>query len=204
MIVALKLEKSLMTVDEFYDFVNRPENQARSFELVRGEVIEVSRPTRVHGRICINVGFKLELYARKRRKGYVVCNDSGVILERNPDTVRGPDVAYYEDVQQFEDLPEKWGDVAPRLAVEVLSPNDTARLINDKIFDYLANGVEVVWVIDSESKRVSVYSKSEGVKSLAEKDMLTGGEVLPGFRCKVADFFALPAGTKKAKRKRPS
>ena len=100
MIVALKTEKSLMTVDEFYDFVNRPENEARSFELVRGEVIEVSRPTRPHCRVCANVTFKLELYARKKRKGYVVCNDTGVVLDQNPDTVRGPDVAYFEDADR--------------------------------------------------------------------------------------------------------
>src|SRR5690242_528255 len=93
MIVEFKAPLSLMTADEFYDFVERPENRARSFELVRGEVIEVSRPTRIHGRVCINTGFELEKYARKRKKGYVVSNDSGVILENDPDTVRCPDVA---------------------------------------------------------------------------------------------------------------
>jgi Uma2 family endonuclease len=202
MIALLKSEKSLMTVDEFYEFVNRPENQARSFELVRGEVIEVSRPTRPHGRICVNVGYKLEQYARKTRKGNVVCNDTGVVLEQDPGTVRGPDIAYFDDVQHFEDLPKKWGDSVPRLIVEVLSPNDTARYIIDKIADYFRAGVEVVWVIDPDSKRVNVYSKSAGVKTLTEKDPLTGGDVLPGFRCKVADFFVLPAGAKKPKRKR--
>jgi Uma2 family endonuclease len=134
-----------------------------------------------------------------------VCNDSGVILEYDPDTVRGPDVAWYEDVLSFEDLPKKWGDIPPRVAVEVLSPNDTASYITDKINDYLENGVELVWVIDPESRTVTIYSKT-GVKKLTEKDTLTGGDVLPGFRCKVADLFVLPetskAPMKKAKRKR--
>jgi len=76
----------------------------------------------------------------KKKKGYVVCNDSGVVLE--PDTVRGPDVAYYEDAKQFDDLPEKWGDTTPRLAVEVLSPNDLADYILRKIDDFLRSGVE--------------------------------------------------------------
>lgn len=201
MVVFLKTEKPLMTVDEFFDFVHRPENQARSFELVRGEVIEMSRPGRPHCRICMNVGFKLEIFARKKKKGYVVCNDTGVVLEREPDTVRGPDIAYFEDVDRWEDLPEKWGDTVPRLIVEVLSPNDTAQYIIDKIKDYLNNGVEVVWVIDPDARTVAVYSKT-GVYSLGERDTITGNHVLPGFRCKVADFFVLPGAAKKPKRKR--
>jgi Uma2 family endonuclease len=188
-----------MTADEFYDFVLRPENRNRSFELVRGEVIEVSRPTRIHGFVCANTTTKLNLYSHKRKKGYVVCNDSGVQLEHDPDTVRGPDVAWYEDVIYFEDLPKKWGDIPPRVAAEVLSPNDTARYINDKVTDYLENGVEVVWVIDPESKTVVIYSKT-GVTRLTEKQTLTGGDVLPGFRCKVADLFVMPEGAKPAKK----
>jgi len=191
MIVSLRTETELMTVDEFYDFVNRPENRARIFELVRGEVIELSRPTRIHGRVCINTGFALETFARKKKKGYVVSNDSGVILENEAGTVRGPDIAYYEDVDQFEDLPQKWGDIPPRLAVEVLSPNDGASYLTQKIQDYLDNGVEVVWVIDPDTKTVGVYSKA-GVQFLSEKQTLTGGYILPGFRVKVSELFKLP------------
>jgi Uma2 family endonuclease len=153
----------------------------------------------------MNTGFKLEVFARKRKKGYVVCNDCGVILEHDPDTVRGPDVAWYEDVLAFDDLPTKWGNIPPRVAVEVLSPNDSARYITEKVTDYLENGVEVVWVVDPETKTVTIYSKT-GVKKLTEKNTLTGGDVLPGFRCKVADLFVLPeaaeAPAKKGKRKR--
>jgi Uma2 family endonuclease len=204
MIVALKSEKSLMTVDEFYDFVNRPENQARFFELVRGEVIEVSRPRRIHCIVCGNVARILGNYTFRKKKGYIATNDTGVVLDRDPDTVRGPDVAYFDDAETWDELPEKWGDTVPRLIVDVLSPSDTAKFIHDKINDYFRNGVEVIWLIDSDSKRVNIYSKTEGVKSVTEKDTLTGGDVLPGFRCKVADFFALPAGAKKPKRKKPS
>jgi Uma2 family endonuclease len=193
-----------MTADEFFDFVHRPENQNRVLELVRGEVIELSQPTRVHGRICINVAYPLERYARKIKKGYVTCNDSGVVLKR--DTVRGADVAYYDDVQSFEELPEKWGDTVPKLAVEVISPNDRADYINCKITDYLKSGVDLVWVVDPEARTVTIYSRHEGPVQLTEKDTITGGDVLPGFRCKVAEFFVMPEETKatpkKPKRKR--
>jgi Uma2 family endonuclease len=128
-----------------------------------------------------------------------------VILVHDPDTVRGPVVAYYEDVSHIEDLPEKWGDVPPRLAVEVLSPNDTARYITEKISDYLDNGVELVWVVEPETKTVTIYSKN-GVKGLSDRDTITGGDVLPGFRCKIAEFFVLPEAKRngKGRRKRSS
>ena len=74
--------------------------------------------------------------------------------------MRGPDVAWYDDVADFEDLPKCWGDTVPRLAVEELSPNDTARYITEKVSDYLENGVELVWVIDPESKSIVIYSKT--------------------------------------------
>jgi Uma2 family endonuclease len=130
----------------------------------------------------------------------VVCNDTGVILEQNPDTVRGPDVAWYDDVMSFEDLPKKWGDLPPRVAVEVLSPNDTARYIMEKINDYLDNGVELVWVIDPESRTVTIYSKS-GIKKLTEKDTLTGDDVMPSVKCKVASLFVMPEAPKTPARK---
>jgi Uma2 family endonuclease len=88
-----------MTAEEFLEWTQRPENENRWFELVRGEVIELPVPAKIHGRVCINVGFILETYVRQRGFGYITGNDSGVILERDPDTVRGPDVALYEDAR---------------------------------------------------------------------------------------------------------
>ena len=75
MIALLKSEKLLMTVDEFYEFVNRRENQARSFELVRGEVIEVSRPTRPHSIVCGNAARILGNFTFRKKKGYIAAND---------------------------------------------------------------------------------------------------------------------------------
>src|SRR4051812_16925676 len=112
----------LMTVDEFWDFVHRPENRDRHFELVRGEVVEMSLPGKLHGFVCANVAFLLMLFARERKKDYVCSNDTGLIVERDPDTVRGPDVMFFEDATKAEDIGRKWGEAPPRLSVEVLSP----------------------------------------------------------------------------------
>ena len=192
MSIAIAAPPKLMTAEEFFEFVHRPENESRWLELVRGEVIELSRPTIPHGVVCGNAGFLLLSFARARRKGFVAVNDTGVILERDPDTVRGPDVAYFEGIKSFAELPRKWAEFPPRLAVEVLSPNDRADQVNRKILDYLRNGVEMVWLIDPEAHTVTVYTARNGPRSFSEGEELTGEDVLPGFRCKVADFFFVP------------
>ena len=184
--------KKLMTAEEFYEWVHQPEQDDKWFELVRGEPILLSSPMKPHGVVCIRVGMKLMAYADQRGFGYVTCNDSGVILERDPDTVRGPDVALYEDANTFAELHPKYGEAPPRVAVEVLSPNDRANKVLRKINDYLRCGVELVWVIDPEIRTVTVHRPGKAQVELDESQELTGEEILPDFRCRIADFFALP------------
>src|SRR5207248_1351272 len=138
----------LMTAEEFCDWVHRPENSDKWFELERGKVIELPPPIKRHGVLCANVARVLGNYAFQVGKGYVTSNDSGVILERDPDTVRGPDIALYEGARSFDELPPKYAEIPPRVAVEVLSPGDRADQITHKITDYLRNGVGLVWLID--------------------------------------------------------
>jgi Uma2 family endonuclease len=182
----------LMTAEEFCQWVQRPENANRWFELVRGEVIELPAPTKPHGVVSCNVGYVLTVYVRRRGYGYVASNDSGVILARGPDTVRGQDVALYEDAGAFAELHPKYGEVAPRLAVEVLSPNDRANRVLGKVTEYLTSGVGLVWVIDPEDLTVAVYRADKGPYILRADQELTGEDVLPDFRCPVSEFFFVP------------
>jgi Uma2 family endonuclease len=186
-----------MTAEEFYDWVHRPENADRSFELVRGEVIELPSPAKRHGVLSANISRILGNFAFQQGKGYVATNDSGVILGRDPDTVRGPDVAYYEDAGCFEELHPKYGEVPPRLAVEVLSPSDKYVKVLSKVMDYLRGGVDLVWVVDPETRSVMVHRNEKNPSELKGDAELTGDEVLPGFRCRVADFFFMPGDTPK-------
>ncbi len=184
--------KKLMTADEFWEFVQRPENQDRSFELIRGEVVEVSRPRRPHGIIVVRLGSLLDRYAESVGHGYVV-TESGLVLHEDPDTVVGPDVAYYDDANTFDDLHPKWGDVPPILAVEVRSPNDRPNAMIARMTDYLAGGVKVTWLIDSDDRTVSVFRPNQTPVVLRDEQELTGGDDLPGLAIKVADIFKLPA-----------
>jgi Uma2 family endonuclease len=181
-----------MTAEEFAEWVARPENDNRWFELVRGEVIELPPPMKIHGVVCINVGLLLALFTRQRGFGYVTGNDSGVILEHDPDTVRGPDVALYEDARSFEELHPKYGEVPPRLAVEVMSPNDRVGRVMDKVTDYLRNGVPLVWLIDPDSRNVTVFRLHRAPEVFAADQELLAEDVLPGFCCRVSDFFFVP------------
>ncbi len=193
-----------MTAEEFCDWVHRPENGDRWFELIQGEIIELPPPQKPHGVICMNLGYYLSAYVRQRRRGYITCNDSGVILERDPDTVRGPDVALYEDASTFAELHPKYGEVPPRVAVEVLSPSDRASRVIHKINDYLHNGVELVWVIDPETRQITAYRPDRAPVVHKEGEELTAPDVLPGFRCSISEIFWLPGDQPAAESQPPS
>jgi Uma2 family endonuclease len=180
-----------MTADEFFDWVHRPENRDRHFELERGEVIEMSRPGERHGFVCLNVGGILRNYTFQRRQGYACSNDTGLILERDPDTVRGPDVVLYSQVRRYDDLKVRYSNEPPTLAVEVLSPNDRWGSVTRRLIGFLQRGVALVWLVDPEGRTVTVYRNGQLPQVLEGDDELVCEDVLPGFRCRVADFFDL-------------
>jgi Uma2 family endonuclease len=128
-------------------------------------------------------------YVQERDLGTTYTNDTGFIVRHDPDTVRGPDVAFVTKKRiPPEGEPDEYWDIAPDLVVEVPSDNDTRKEIREKVTDYLNAGVRLVWVVDPQKRTVEVHS-ARSQRVLKDKDVLTGGNVLPGFRCKVADIF---------------
>jgi Uma2 family endonuclease len=190
--VATPPRTHLMTADEFTEWCNRPENTDRHFELVRGEVVEMPSPKKIHGVVTSNVGYFLGHYIRQQRKGYITTNDAGTLLERDPDTIRGPDVAYFTDANAFRELHPAYGEVPPVLAVEVLSPDDRVNKVLRKVDDYLGNGVRVVWLVDPEEQSVRVFRPGQPAHTLTAEHEIDGGEDLPAFRCAIREFFVLP------------
>src|SRR5262249_37355535 len=144
------VQTKLLTAEEFYEWANRPEHRGRVFELERGRIVEMSRPGKLHGLICANVTGILRNYVIQRKKGYVCSNDTGVIVERDPDTVRGPDVMFFDDAETVEQVEEKYGDKPPLLAVEVLSPNDTHGKVVRRVEEQFRFGTRLVWVLDPD------------------------------------------------------
>jgi Uma2 family endonuclease len=181
----------LMTAEEFYDFVHRPENRDRHFELEEGEVVEVSRPGERHGVVCSNGNAILWMYTRQRKKGYVCANDTGLVLEREPDTVRGPDIALYLESRKLKDLEIKWPKRLPKLIVEVLSPNDRQGPMQKRINKFLEKGVAMAWLVDPEAETLTIFLPNRQPIVLEGDEEISGLKALPDFCCKVSDFFAM-------------
>ena len=183
---------SLMTADEFYEFVHQPENRNRLFELDRGKAVEMSRPGIRHGVVCANVVFLLGALTRQRGRGIVISNDAGLIVERDPDTVFGPDIFLYDAIIRYEDLPIRWEDRPPTLVVEVLSPNDRTSKFSRRVGRFLAMGVPLVWVLDPEDSTLTVHQAHRPLVVLDAADEVSGLEFVPDLNMKVSDFFATP------------
>lgn len=161
-------------------------------ELVRGEIVRMPPPRPRHGEVCFRVAFLLGSFLERHPIGRVVTNDAGVITTRDPDTVRGADVAYYShDRVPPGPLPERsYLDVAPDLVIEVLSPDDRWPLSLAKVAEYLGAGVRVVLLLDPAAHTVHVYRAEEPPRLLAGSETLTLPAELPGFAAEVSTFFA--------------
>jgi Uma2 family endonuclease len=176
--------KTLLTADEFLHSAT-----SKHAELVRGEVVEVPGPGSEHGGVTSELVWRLVEVVRPRRLGRVLV-ESGFRLFRDPDTVRGPDVSFVAaDRIPAGGLPRGYLEGAPTLAVEVLSPSNTAAAIAEKVAEYLAAGAEAVWVMDPRRRAVTVHQRGATVRDLGADDVLTGQPFLPDFRVRVGDLF---------------
>jgi Uma2 family endonuclease len=178
--------QKLITAEEFFRMPD-PEDGSRQ-ELVRGRIETMPPPGGRHGVCCSKVNRHLANFVEANHLGTVCSNDTGFISERNPDTVRGPDVSFWSK-QRLPEVPEDYIKVAPDLAVEVVSPGDRFSRIQKKILHHLTHGVELVWVVDPEDRSVTVYRPGKQAVILEENQTLTGEDVLPGFSCPIADLL---------------
>ena len=170
------------------EFSRMPDPEGFQMELVRGEIVLMPLPKARHGVFCYRISRVLGNHVDAKKLGWITTNDTGVILERDPDTMRGPDVAYWSITRQPA-MPEDYFEIPPDIAVEVLSPDDRRKNVREKIKDYVKNGVKLIWLVDPDTRTVTVYQGSLRGSELDEADTLTGGDVLPGFTCLVSDLF---------------
>jgi Uma2 family endonuclease len=179
-------QKKLLTAEEFMVLPDPPDGSQQ--ELVRGEIITMPPPMGPHGICCLAIGSLLRVFIKEKKLGFVTSNDAGTILERNPDTVRGPDIAFYS-FKRVPKRPNGYFEVAPDLAVEVLSPDSSFSRLQRKVEQYLKCGSSLVWVFDPELRTVTIYRPKQQPETLEESETLSGEKVLPGFTCRLADCF---------------
>ena len=183
----------LMTAEEFYDWSQLWENRDRNFELEAGRLIELALTGQRKGFVCGKLSWLLGCYLQKRRSGHVCSNNVGLILERNPDTVLGPDLAIFLDQRKFKELEIGYCKQMPALAIDVLPDAYPFGKIQKRVNRFLKSGIAMVWLIDIEDRLVIVNLPKKMPIVLEGNEEVSGFGVLPNFRCKVADFFA-PAG----------
>ncbi len=192
------VERQYISASDFLEIVENPEYDDRIVELVEGEIVEMSKPTGLHGQITLLFSLKIGNYVLSNGLGVVTAADTGFIVERNPDgrdTVRGLDIAFISSTRVPDVLPDQLVDVVPDLAVEVISPSNEAADIHRKIRQLLAAGTTLVWIVYPTTRTVEVHMRS-GATTLEEDDVLSGGDVLPGFEVPVREIFPVPAAAK--------
>jgi Uma2 family endonuclease len=176
----------LMTADEL---LAMPDD-GRFWELVRGELREVSPSGIRASAVAVAISAWLMIYVIERELGIVTGADGGFVLERDPDTVLAPDVAFIrQDHVPPEDELLRFGQVPPDLVVEVVSPTDRPRAVAEKVAIYLAKGVPLVWVVDPATRSAEVHRPGRQPRRLTIDDAFDGEEIVPGFRLPLSQVF---------------
>ena len=176
----------LVTAEEL---LRMPDDGYR-YELVRGELRKMAPAGHLHGRIAINVTTPLDRHVRAHTLGTVYAAETGFKLASNPDIVRAPDLAFIrrERVEAVGDVEGYWPG-APDLAVEVISPSDTYAEVQEKVFDWIEAGTQMVILVMPRKRAVTVYRSLTDIVMLTEHDTLDGGDGVPGWKIPVRELF---------------
>jgi len=177
----------LLTIEEYAQL---PDNGVPN-ELVRGRIVPLNRPAPWHGFVCGNVYRILGIFVVEHDLGYAITNDSGIVTQRNPDTLRGADFAFYSYGRIPKGTLAKKGylDVAPDLVVEVKSPTDRWKDILAKVAEYLNVGVAIVCVLDPDRSTLTLHRPDHPEEKLTAEDMRILPDVLAGLSVPVRRFF---------------
>jgi Uma2 family endonuclease len=176
----------LITAEQF---AQRPDT-GHPEELVRGRIVPLPPPEPRPGYVCNKPGRIFGNFVEDRRLGWVLNNGTGVITERDPDTVRGGDVVYcsYDRLPPGQ-LPASYAAVAPEFMVEVRSPGDRWPKVLATVAEYLEAGVMIVLVLDETRLSAHVFDAEGAHRMLGADDELTMPDLLPEFRAIVRRFF---------------
>jgi Uma2 family endonuclease len=163
-----------------------------NYELVDGELVERNLgwdSSWVVGRLH----FFISTFCDAHRSGWVVPGASYQCFPDDPNKVRRAGASFIKLDRMPGDRPPKGHcRIAPNLAAEVISRNDLYSEVEAKVAEYLVAGVELVWVINPPTQSARVHRQDGTVTDLGPDDHLDGENVLPGFRCRVADLFVGP------------
>ena len=172
------------------DLLKIPDRGQR-YELLDGDLVEMSPTNHTHARLMTKVASALHLYVEAHDLGEVLSGDPGIILRRNPDRVRAPDVCFIaRNRVPPESSPYGFIEVVPDLVIEIVSPNDTPTEVQAKIEEWLRAGARLVWAAYPDTRSIVAHRGVHSHRVYTESDILDGDPVLPVFTYPVADLFS--------------
>ena len=181
-----------LSVDQFLQERDELPHEGRWAELVEGIPICFDPPDLLHGNVILNVSKTLADFIQKSNLGYA-CFDLGLLLARDPDTLRYPAVSYFLEGPRFAESDKLYTDVIPSFVIELATSPERRRLIRNREREFLSRGVQLVWTIDTESHDVQVTSAdSLEVQRFAGTEQVSGGKLLPGLSVPADSLFAEP------------
>ena len=161
------------------------------YELLEGDLI-MSPVHENHGSVCIEISILIGVFVQRRQLGKVYDSSTGFRL--TDDLLLSPDVSFVSNarLKKIRVGPDKFLAGAPDLVVDVLSPSDRMAQVSRKLEHYFEHGAKLAWLVNLRKQQVRIYT-ADSIESLTDlDDVLTGGVVLPGFKCKLRKIF-LPA-----------
>jgi Uma2 family endonuclease len=162
----------------------------RAQELIAGQVITMPSPLTPHGQVIFNIAFLLKSFLKKNDIGRAWGAESGLVTTRGPDSVREMDAAFCSYSRWPKGESQKgYSQIAPELVIEVLSPDDRWPRVLKKITEYFDAGVLVVCTVDPELQTIQIHTDDSSSQVLRRDDEFSLPGILPGFSCRVSEFF---------------
>jgi Uma2 family endonuclease len=184
--MAPKVVTGPVTADEL---LMLPDDGVRH-ELRRGELTTVVPPGYRHGRVVAAIAAKLERHVAAQGLGHVLAGDPGFKLSSDPDTVRGPDVAFVAQARvDAVGVPDGFWPGPPDVAIEVVSPGDSYSDLQEKALEWLTADTRLVLVVDPRRRTVTAYRSPDRIVELSTGQLLDASDGVPGWSIPVEELF---------------
>lgn len=185
----METKQRLWDTDDVWELYCDRANDHLRFELFDGELIEMSGPGGVHGRIAIKLGSYLFIFAEENKLG-IVTGETGYHPAGDRYNLLLPDVAFISFERAPDPFPDKLVPVMPDIAVEIKSPSNSLAELRDKAQRYMRLGTSLIWIIMPADQSIEIHRAQTSVETLAIDDTLSGADVLPGFKLELRRLFS--------------
>ncbi|MCY4064160.1 MAG: Uma2 family endonuclease [Chloroflexi bacterium] len=188
----MEVQKRLYTVDDVLALQGWDGTRDRKYELIDGELIEMSPANLLHQWLAFEIAGEIRDYLKQHDIGYGGV-EGGFSPPHDVHNLYAPDVAFVSKARMPEPIPQTFAGFMPDLAVEIASPSNSKRELHDKAEFYLSNGTELVWILYPDSKSAEVCRLVEdgqlAIQTVKSGGKLYGEDVLPGFELELRQLF---------------